>query len=265
MARNTVRRFAEMKKNGEKISMLTGYDYMWGSVLDEAGINIILIGDSLGNVVLGFDTTCPVTMDDMVRHTAAVSRAARNSFVLSDMPFMSVNLGIYEAVRNAGRLVAEGGANGVKLEGGENMAPVIKAITEAGIPVCAHIGLRPQSVNIQGYVTQGVSEESREQLRKDALAVEKAGAFAVVLEKVSEDLAAEITGMLSIPTVGIGSGPDCDGQVLVVHDMLGLYDKTPSFVKKYARLRSQILEAVREYDNEVKKGIFPEKKNADNQ
>ncbi len=264
MKKNTVRRFAEMKRSGERISMLTGYDYMWGSLLDEAGIDIILVGDSLGNVVLGFDTTCPVTMDDMIRHTAAVSRGVKNGFVLGDMPFLSANLGVYEAVKNAGRFVAEGGANGVKLEGGAGAAPVIGAIVEAGIPVCAHIGLRPQSVNIQGYVTQGVSEESAEQLRKDALAVEKAGAFAVVLEKVEPGLAGEITRMLSIPTIGIGSGPSCDGQVLVVHDILGVYEKVPPFVKKYADLRKIILGAAEEYNREVKQGVFPEEKDADN-
>ncbi|MBR4748945.1 MAG: 3-methyl-2-oxobutanoate hydroxymethyltransferase [Abditibacteriota bacterium] len=264
LRKNNVRRFAAMKKQGEKISMLTGYDYMWGSLLDEAGVDIILVGDSLGNVVLGYDTTCPVTMDDMVRHTAAVSRGAARSFVLGDMPFLTANLGTVEAVRNAGRFLSEGGANGVKLEGGEPMAGVIRAIVDAGIPVCAHIGLRPQSVNLQGYVTQGVSEESREQLKKDALAVERAGAFAVVLEKVEPALAGEITDMLSIPTIGIGSGPRCDGQVLVVHDMLGVYDKAPSFVKKYANIRDIILDAVSAYDREVKQGVFPEAKDADN-
>ena len=264
MARKTIRKFAGMKRDGKKISMLTGYDYMWGSLLDEAGIDIILVGDSLGNVVLGYDSTVHVTMDDMIRHTAAVARGAKESFVLGDMPFLSVNLGVSEAVRNAGRFISEACANGVKLEGGAEAAPVVRAIVGAGIPVCAHIGLRPQSVNIQGFRTQGISEGDREALKADALALQEAGAFAVVMEKIEPELAGEITAMLDIPTIGIGSGPLCDGQVLVVHDMLGLYEKAPSFVKRYADIRRLMLAAVKDYDTEVKNGEFPEADNENN-
>ncbi len=258
MKRNTISTIQMLKANGKKITMLTGYDYMWGNCLDEAGVDIILVGDSLGNTVLGYDTTCPVTMEDMIRHSSAVVRGSEKPLVLIDMPFMSY-VTEEDAVKNAGRLIAEAGGQAVKLEGGLEFAPIVKRIVDNGIPVCAHIGLRPQSVNIQGYKTQGISAEDKEKLKKDALALQEAGAFLIVLEKVDFDLAAEITEILDIPTIGIGSGKRCDGQVLVIHDILGLFDKfVPSFVKQYANLKGEIVKAAKAYIDDVKSNNFPE-------
>lgn len=258
MKRNSVSSIQKMKSTGEKITMLTGYDYMWGNILDEAGVDVILVGDSLGNTVLGYDTTCPVTMEDMIRHSAAVVRGANKPLVLMDMPFMSYTTP-EEGVKNAGRLIAEAQGQAVKLEGGEEFAPIVKKIVDNGIPVCGHIGLRPQSINVLGYKTQGVTEEAKEQLKKDALALEKAGAFMIVLEKVDKELSKEITEMLHIPTIGIGSGKDCDGQVLVIHDILGLFDKfVPPFVKQYANLKDEMVKAAKSYIEEVKDEKFPE-------
>lgn len=258
MKRNSVSSIQKMKSTGEKITMLTGYDYMWGNILDEAGVDVILVGDSLGNTVLGYDTTCPVTMEDMIRHSAAVVRGANKPLVLMDMPFMSYTTP-EEGVKNAGRLIAEAQGQAVKLEGGEEFAPIVKKIVDNGIPVCGHIGLRPQSINVLGYKTQGVTEEAKEQLKKDALALEKAGAFMIVLEKVDKELSKEITEMLHIPTIGIGSGKDCDGQVLVIHDILGLFDKFfPPFVKQYANLKDEMVKAAKSYIEEVKDEKFPE-------
>lgn len=261
MKRKSAASIQKMKAEGIKISMLTGYDYMWGSILDEAGVDIILVGDSLGNTVLGYDTTCPVTMEDMIRHSSAVMRGAKTPMVLMDMPFMSYST-VEDGVKNAGRLIAEAQGQAVKLEGGVEFAPVVKKIVENGIPVCGHIGLRPQSINVLGYKTQGVTEEAKKKLKEDALALQDAGAFAVVLEKVDRELSAEITEMLNIPTIGIGSGPDCDGQVLVIHDILGLFDKfVPPFAKQYANLRGEIVNACKNYISEVKEEKFPVKKN----
>lgn len=258
MKRKSAASIQKMKAEGIKISMLTGYDYMWGSILDEAGVDIILVGDSLGNTVLGYDTTCPVTMEDMIRHSSAVMRGAKTPMVLMDMPFMSYST-VEDGVKNAGRLIAEAQGQAVKLEGGVEFAPVVKKIVENGIPVCGHIGLRPQSINVLGYKTQGVTEEAKKKLKEDALALQEAGAFAVVLEKVDRELSAEITEMLDIPTIGIGSGPDCDGQVLVIHDILGLFDKfVPPFAKQYANLRGTIVSACKDYISEVKDKKFPE-------
>lgn len=258
MKRNSVSSIQKMKSTGEKITMLTGYDYMWGNILDEAGVDVILVGDSLGNTVLGYDTTCPVTMEDMIRHSAAVVRGADKPLVLMDMPFMSYTTP-EEGVKNAGRLIAEAQGQAVKLEGGEEFAPIVKKIVDNGIPVCGHIGLRPQSINVLGYKTQGVTEEAKKQLKKDALALEKAGAFMIVLEKVDKELSKEITEMLHIPTIGIGSGKDCDGQVLVIHDILGLFDKfVPPFVKQYANLKDEMVKAAKSYIEEVKDEKFPE-------
>lgn len=258
MKRNSVSTIQKMKSNGEKITMLTGYDYMWGSILDEAGIDIILVGDSLGNTILGYDTTCPVTMEDMIRHSSAVVRGAKTPLVLMDMPFMSYTTP-EEGVKNAGRLIAEAQGQAVKLEGGEEFAPIVKKIVDNGIPVCGHIGLRPQSINVLGYKTQGVTDEAKEQLKKDALALQKAGAFLIVLEKVDKELSKEITDMLDIPTIGIGSGKGCDGQVLVIHDILGLFDKfVPPFVKQYANLKKEMVNACKDYISEVKENKFPE-------
>lgn len=257
--KNTIVTFAKAKEEGTKISMLTAYDYSTAKLIDEAGINSILIGDSLGNVMLGYEDTISVTMEDMIHHTKAVSRGAKNALVIADMPFMSYQTSVYDAVVNAGRLMKEGRANAVKLEGGKEVCPQIKAIVDAGIPVCAHIGLTPQSINVfGGNRVQGKTEAAAKKLLEDALSVQKAGAFAVVIEAVPEKLAALITGKLEIPTIGIGAGNCCDGQVLVYQDMLGMFsDFTPKFVKKYANLGELMKAAFKQYDEEVKNMSFP--------
>lgn len=238
MMKNTVSTFREQKAKGEKISMLTAYDYSTAKLMDEAGINGILVGDSLGMVMLGYEDTLPVTMEDMIHHTAAVCRGAKNTLVVGDMPFMSYQVSVEEAVYNAGRLMKEGRCQAVKLEGGASVCPQIRAITNASIPVMAHIGLTPQSINaFGGFKVQGKSEEAAKKLLEDAKAVEEAGAFAVVLECVPAKLAELISKSISIPTIGIGAGAGCDGQILVYQDMLGLFsDFTPKFVKKYANV-----------------------------
>lgn len=257
--KNTVLTFAEAKKNGEKITMLTAYDYSTAKLMEEAGINGILVGDSLGNVILGYDDTISVTMEDMIHHGRAVSRALKDTLLVLDMPFMSYETSVYDAVVNAGRLMKEAHATCVKLEGGVRVAPQIKAITEAGIPVMAHIGLTPQSINaFGGFKVQGKSLEAAENVIKDALAVQEAGAFAVVIEGVPAKLAEVITEKLTIPTIGIGAGAGCDGQILVYQDMLGMYkDFTPKFVKKYANVGEVMTEAFKNYIEEVKNGSFP--------
>ena len=257
--KNTVTTFQAMKDKGEKISMLTAYDYSTAKLEDAAGINGILVGDSLGNVVLGYDTTIPVTVEDMIHHGAAVARGAKNSLVVVDMPFLSYQTSVYDAVVNAGKIMKETQCDCVKLEGGKSVCPQIKAITDASIPVMAHIGLTPQSVNaFGGFKVQGKDEEAAKRLIEEAIAVEKAGAFAVVLECVPAKLAAIITEKLSIPTIGIGAGAQCDGQILVYQDMLGMYsDFTPKFVKKYETLGEKMNVAFKKYIEEVKDGIFP--------
>lgn len=257
--KNTVLTFAKAKEEGIKISMLTAYDYSTAKLMDEAGINSILVGDSLGNVILGYNDTTAVTMEDMIHHTAAVSRGAKNALVIADMPFMSYQTSVYDAVVNAGRLIKEGRANAVKLEGGKEVAPQIKAIVDAGIPVCAHIGLTPQSINaFGGHKVQGKTEAAAKKLLEDALAVQEAGAFAVVIEAVPQKLASLITERLDIVTIGIGAGNGCDGQVLVYQDMLGMFsDFTPKFVKKYANLGEIMTDAFKKYDEEVKSTAFP--------
>lgn len=257
--KNTVLTFAKAKEEGTKISMLTAYDYSTAKLMDEAGINSILVGDSLGNVMLGYEDTISVTMEDMIHHTKAVARGAKNALVVADMPFMSYQTSVYDAVVNAGRLMKEGRANAVKLEGGTEIAPQIKAIVDAGIPVCAHIGLTPQSINkFGGNKVQGKSEAAAKKLLEDALAVQEAGAFSVVIEAVPKKLAELITNKLDIPTIGIGAGNGCDGQVLVYQDMLGMFsDFTPKFVKKYASLGEIMTAAFRQYDEEVKNTSFP--------
>ncbi|MDO4554562.1 MAG: 3-methyl-2-oxobutanoate hydroxymethyltransferase [Lachnospiraceae bacterium] len=258
---NTVTTFQKMKNQGERISMLTAYDYSMAKLIDEAGINGILVGDSVGNVVLGYDDTIPVTMEDMIHHGAAVARGAKNALVVIDMPFMSYQTSIYDAVVNAGRLMKEGGAKAVKLEGGEKVKDQIRAIVDASIPVMGHIGLTPQSINaFGGFKVQGKTEDTAKQLLRDAKAVEEAGAFAVVLECVPEQLAAKVTEELSIPTIGIGAGAGCDGQILVYQDMLGMYsDFSPKFVKRFAEAGLIMNQAFKEYDKEVKEGTFPAK------
>lgn len=259
--KNTVVTFQKAKENGEKLTMLTAYDYSTAKLIDEAGVNSILVGDSLGNVVLGYEDTLSVTMEDMIHHGAAVARGAKNALVVIDMPFMSYQTGVYDAVVNAGRLMKEGRAGAVKLEGGEEVCPQIKAITAAGIPVVAHLGLTPQSINaFGGYKVQGKSEAAARKLLSDAKAVEEAGAFAVVLECVPAKLAKLVTEQLSIPTIGIGAGNVCDGQVLVYQDMLGMFsDFTPKFVKCFANIGEVMKEAFRNYCTEVQEGTFPAK------
>lgn len=257
--KNTVLTFAKAKKENTKISMLTAYDYSTAKLMNDAGINSILVGDSLGNVVLGYEDTVSVTMEDMIHHTAAVSRGAKDALVVADMPFMSYQTSVYDAVVNAGRLMKEGRANAVKLEGGKEVCPQIKAIVDAGIPVCAHIGLTPQSVNaFGGHRVQGKTQEAAQKLIDDALAVQQAGAFAVVIEAVPEKLATLVTEKLDIVTIGIGAGSGCDGQVLVYQDMLGMFsDFTPKFVKRYANIGEMMTEAFKKYDEDVKSTAFP--------
>lgn len=258
--KNTVITFQQSKQQGKKISMLTAYDYSTAKLMDEAGINAILVGDSLGNVVLGYEDTISVTMEDMIHHGSAVARGAKNAMVVIDMPFMSYQASIYDAVVNAGRLMKEGRANAIKLEGGTEVCEHIRAITNAGIPVMAHLGLTPQSINaLGGHRVQGKSADDAKKLLEDAKAVERAGAFAVVLECVPAKLAELITKKLTIPTIGIGAGVGCDGQVLVYQDMLGMYaDFTPKFVKKYANLGSIMKEAFKNYIDDLNNGCFPQ-------
>ena len=257
--KNTVLTLKQAKENGTKITMLTAYDYSTARLIDEAGVNMILVGDSLGNVMLGYEDTVSVTMEDMIHHGAAVARGAKNAMVVVDMPFMSYQTSVYDAVVNAGRLMKEARANAVKLEGGVNVVPQIKAIVAAGIPVVAHIGRTPQSVNaFGGHKVQGKTEVAARKLIADAKAVEEAGAFCVVIEGVPSKLASLITSKLSIPTIGIGAGADCDGQVLVYQDMLGMYsDFTPKFVKKFANIGEVMKAAFEKYIEEVNSGAFP--------
>lgn len=257
--KNTAATFAAAKAKGEKLSMLTAYDYSTAKLEDESGINGILVGDSLGNVVLGYEDTVSVTMEDMIHHGAAVARGAKNALVVVDMPFMSYEATVEEAVRNAGRLMKEGRAGAVKLEGGVRVAEQIRAIAKAGIPVMGHIGLTPQSINVfGGFKVQGKSEEAARALLADAKAVEEAGAFAVVIEAVPAALAQMITDAVSIPTIGIGAGAGCDGQILVYQDMLGMFsDFTPKFVKRYANVGEVMREAFANYAAEVASGAFP--------
>lgn len=259
--KNTVVTFKNAKKNGEKLSMLTAYDYSTAKLMDESGINGILVGDSLGMVCLGYKDTIAVTMEDMIHHTRAVSRGCENCLVVADMPFMSYQTSIYDAVVNAGRLIKEGGAQVVKLEGGTEMCDRIEAITKASIPVMAHIGLTPQSVNaFGGFKVQGKDEKIARKLIEDAKAVEKAGAFSVVLECVPGKLAKLISDEISIPTIGIGAGAGCDGQILVYQDMLGMFSNLkPKFVKEFANVGEIMKDAFKTYIDEVKEGTFPAK------
>ncbi|TGU71403.1 3-methyl-2-oxobutanoate hydroxymethyltransferase [Geomonas terrae] len=260
--KKTVLDFQKMKADGEKIAVLTSYDFPMTGLIDGAGIDMILVGDSLGVVVAGHDNTLPVTMEDMIYHTKAVMRARPNAFVVADMPFLSYQTDLTSARLNAGLLVKDGGAAAVKIEGGVNAAAAIAAITEMDIPVMGHIGLTPQSLHrMGGYKVQGKGDAQAEKLLEDARAVERAGAFAVVLEGIPMGLAARITEELTIPTIGIGAGPHCDGQVLVIHDILGLCSKySPKFVKRYAELAPIIAEACANYIADVKGGTFPEER-----
>lgn len=257
--KNTVISFKQAKEKNDKLTMLTAYDYSTAKLIDNAGINGILVGDSLGMVCLGYEDTLSVTMEDMIHHTKAVSRGVKNTLVVADMPFMSYQTSVYDAVVNAGRLIKEGRAHAVKLEGGLEVCDKIEAIVKASIPVMAHIGLTPQSINaIGGFKVQGKDEEAAKRLIDAAIAVEEAGAFAVVLECVPSKLAKIITSKLSIPTIGIGAGVDCDGQILVYQDMLGMYnDFTPKFVKKYENIGERMDIAFKQYISEVKEKVFP--------
>lgn len=260
--KNTVLTFKELKEKQEKITMLTDYDYSTAKLIDESGVNSILVGDSLGMVCLGYEDTLSVTMEDMIHHTRAVTRGAKNALVVADMPFMSYQTSVYDAVVNAGRLIKEGRAQAVKLEGGKEVVEQIRAIVNASIPVVAHLGLTPQSINaFGGFKVQGKSEEAAQRLLEEARAVEEAGAFAVVLECVPAKLAEFISKEISIPTIGIGAGVGCDGQVLVYQDMLGMYsDFVPKFAKQYAKVGEVMRKAFADYNKEVKDGVFPEEK-----
>jgi len=260
--KNTVLTFKQAKEEKRKLSMLTAYDYSMAKIIDESGVNGILIGDSLGMVIKGEEDTLAVTMDEIIYHTKAVKRGAKNALIVSDMPFLSYHVSIEQAVLNAGRLIKEGGANAVKLEGGANVAAQIKAIVDAQIPVMGHIGLTPQSVNaFGGFKVQGKSEAAAKQLIDDAVLIEKAGAFSIVLEGIPEKVAELITNAVSIPTIGIGAGKYCDGQILVYQDMLGMFnDFVPKFVKQYANVGNVMRDAISSYVNEVQAGDFPEEK-----
>ena len=264
MAKNTVSTLKEMKQKGDKITMLTCYDYSMAKLMDSAGINTLLVGDSLGMTILGYEDTLSVTMEDMIHHTAAVARGAKDALVIGDMPFMSYQVSVEEAVRNAGRLMKEGRAGMVKLEGGVSVCPQIEAIVKASIPVCAHLGLTPQSINMfGGFKVQGKSAEAAKQILEDAKAIEEAGASMVVLEGIPTKLAQIITQTLSIPTIGIGAGQFCDGQVLVYQDMLGMFsDFKPKFVKVFANTGEFMKNAFADYINEVKLGTFPAEENS---
>ncbi len=259
MPKTTVIDIFKKKAEGKKITMLTAYDYPTAQIVDEAGIDMILVGDSLGMVVQGVTSTLPVTMDEMIYHTKMVSRAVQSAMVVGDMPFLSYQTHKAEAIRNAGRFLKEANAEAVKLEGGSQMAETIRAIVDAGIPVVAHIGLTPQYVHMMGgFKVQGKNEAAKEKILADARAVQDAGAFSVVVEGVPASLGTEIRNAIHIPTIGIGAGPDCDGQVLVLHDLLGLFERfTPKFVKKYVNLREQAIKAVKEYKQDVEGGKFP--------
>ncbi len=257
--KNTVTTLQQMKRDGEKISMLTCYDYSTACLMEEAGINAILIGDSLGMTMMGYSDTLPVTVDDIIHHCASVSRGLKDTFLVADMPFMSYQTSVYDAVKNAGRLIKEGHAQAVKLEGGASVCEQIRAIVNADIPVVAHIGLTPQSINaFGGFKVQGKNVERAIQILNDAKAVEEAGAFMVTLECVPEELATLISKELSIPTIGIGAGCGCDGQVLVYQDMLGMFSGfKPKFVKHFANIGQEMKRAFAEYDSEVKSKAFP--------
>ena len=262
--RMTVRDMQEMKDTGQKVPVLTAYDYAWAKLLEAAGVRFMLVGDSLGQCVLGYETTVPVTMDDMLHHLKSVIRGTQFAHVIADMPFMSYQVDESDALRNAGRLLAEGGAQSVKLEGGRRVASTVRRLTEAGVPVMGHIGLTPQSINQLGRPTvQGNSAETAAALLEDAVALQDAGAYSIVLESVPARLAKVITERLTIPTIGIGAGPHCDGQVQVSHDILGLLavgihiDHVPRHVRRYAQLSDTIISAVSQYTEDIREGRFP--------
>lgn len=260
MRRVTTRRLQDMKRQGKRISCLTAYDALIARILDEAGIDLILVGDSLGNIVQGHETTIPVTLDDIIYHTKAVVRGVQRALVVADMPFMSYQVSPEEAFRNAGRLMKEAGASAVKIEGGHRVCEAVRRMTEAGIPVMAHLGLTPQSINQFGsYRARGQNTEEAEEMLRDAKELEQAGAFAVVLEKIPMQLAKTISESLTIPTIGIGAGPHCDGQILVYSDMIGLtIDFSPRFVRRYDSLHERVNDSVSRYIQDIRSGNFPD-------
>ena len=259
----TTTELLKRKQAGEKISVVTCYDAAFGRIVEGSPVDVVLVGDSLGNVMLGFDSTLPVTVDHMIHHASAVTRVVRRPLVVVDMPFMSYQVSVEDSLRNCGRVIKESGAQAVKLEGGRRIVPQVKALVDAGIPVMGHLGLTPQSVHaLGGYKVQGKGSEARKAMIEDARVLTTAGIFALVLEMVPADLAAEITAAIEVPTIGIGAGGGCDGQVLVHHDLLGFdQDFNPKFLKKYANLGAVIAEALVTYDKEVKAGAFPQTKN----
>jgi 3-methyl-2-oxobutanoate hydroxymethyltransferase len=248
-----------MKNEGKKFSMLTAYDYPMALLEDRAGIEVILVGDSLGMTVLGYENTIPVTMDEMIHHTKAVTRGAKYALIIGDMPFMSYNTSVHDAIYNAGRFMKEGKADAIKLEGGVSVKEIVRAIVKAGIPVMGHIGLTPQTISmLGGFKVQGKDAQAAQKIIDDALELEDAGAFSVLLEAVPAPIARKVTERLKVPTIGIGAGVHCDGQVLVVHDLLGLFDRfTPKFAKRYVNLSEQMIKAFEAYKEEVLKGVFP--------
>jgi len=261
MSANRVRvpDFRERKRRGEKISMLTAYDATMAALLDRAGIDALLVGDSLGKVVLGHGNELPVTLDAMVHHTAAVTRGATRALVVADMPFLTYQVSVEDAVRNAGRLIQEGGAAAVKLEGGRPVIDAVRRLVDVGIPVMGHLGLQPQSVHkLGGYRKRGTEPREADQLLADAVALEEAGAFAIVLEHMAAEVAGRVTARVGIPTIGIGAGADCDGQILVSYDMLGLLEHVPPFVKQYAKIGEMVIAAASVYADDVREGRFPE-------
>lgn len=265
MSRYSVHKLRELKANGKKFAMITAYDYPSARLVEQAGVPIILVGDSLGSVILGYESTVPVTMEDIVHHTRAVVRATQKAIVVADMPFMSYQASADEAMRNAGRLLQEAGATAVKLEGGSHVVPLVRRMVECGIPVMGHLGLTPQSVNqFGGHKVQGKTPAAAAKLINDARALEEAGAFAVVLETIPAPLAKMVTERVGIPTIGIGAGPECDAQVQVFHDMLGIFDdqRPLRHAKRYAVLGEQIRSAVRSYIDEVEGGQFPTEEHA---
>jgi len=264
MAKLTLPEILQMKHQGKKITMMTAYDYATGMLCEKAGMDTILVGDSLGMTVLGYESTVFVTMEEMVHHTKAVRRGAPNTFIIADMPFGSFNVSPEQAVINGNILLKEGGADSVKLEGGTVVEETVEALVSGGIPVLGHIGLTPQTVTqLGGFKVQGRSEEAARKLMEDAKALERAGAYGVVLECIPTELAAEITNALSIPTIGIGAGPNCDGQVLVYNDVVGLFDRfKPKFVKQYLKLDELIVKGLEQYKLEVQQGLFPDEEHS---
>ncbi|MFN2463218.1 MAG: 3-methyl-2-oxobutanoate hydroxymethyltransferase [Candidatus Dormibacteria bacterium] len=257
----TIRDLQELKGDGRRFAMLTAYDYPVARIIDEAGVPVILVGDSVANTILGYPDTLPMTMDEMLHHCRAVRRGVTNALLVGDMPFMSYQVSVEEGMRNAGRFLKEAGVNAVKLEGPE--VELTSRLTRVGIPVMAHVGLTPQSVNqMGGYRVQGKSDDAAERIEREALALQEAGAFAIVLEGVPSDLGRHLTELLTIPTIGIGAGPGTDGQVLVIWDLLGLNDRVAKFVKRYANLRGEIAGAVAAFKSEVESGVFPDEQHS---